>query len=299
MIFLTTLTAILLGIHPAQVVSKLLYAGQDPENEGIRLYPYGGGKISSTGELAIIGQYSLKVETTNPFQGGILEWRQPISLTNLSTNKQNLLQISVFVSPVTEVLPRGGRTETGAPAQPIRTIENVRLVIRTSDGKFSEALYPLSSAAGATNRWIRVGIPLQSIPGFLKTNQEIAAIAVSGDAPGTFYLGEIRVITDNTPIQGFLSHRSLVLGRGDAVTLWASAEAGFTPLIYEWDFDHRDGIQVDATGPVVYHRFRIPSYNPDPRSGELPKPLLVTVTIRDPFGLKPPWQGTIEVIVNP
>ncbi len=299
MILLITLATLTLGIHPAQTISKSLFSGQAPENEGIRLYPYGGGKVSPTNELAIIGQYSLKVETTNAFQGGILEWRQPISLASLSNNKQNLLQISVYVSPTTQTSTPGARTETGAPAQSPKSIENIRLLIRTSDGKLSEALYSLVSASGTTNRWIRVGIPLQAIPGFLKTNQEISAIAVSGDAPGTFYLGEIRVVTDDTPIQGFLSHRSLVLARGDAVTLWASAEAGYSILVYEWDFDHRDGIQVDATGPVVYHRFRIPSYNPDPRVGEMPKPLLVTVTIRDAFGLKPPWQGTIEVVVNP
>ncbi|MCL6623791.1 MAG: hypothetical protein K6T17_04120 [Fimbriimonadales bacterium] len=302
MITLTALVSLgLATLSPIQGVSKFLFSGQAIENEGIRLYPYGGGKIAPTNELAIIGQYSLKVETTNAFQGGILEWRQPIPLADLSKDKQNLLQISVYVSPTatTSTAPAGGRTETGAPTQPLRAIENIRLLIRTSDGKLSEALYSLVSASGTTNRWIRVGIPLQAIPGFLKTNQEVSAIAVSGDAPGTFYLGELRVVSDDTPIQGFLSHRSLVLGRGDAVTLWASAEAGFSTLIYEWDFDHRDGIQVDATGPVVYHRFRIPSYNPDPRVGELPKPLLVTVTIRDAFGLKPPWQGTIEVVVNP
>ena len=54
----------------------------------------------------------------------------------------------------------------------------------------------------------------------------------------------------------------------------ATASAGVSPLIYSWDWDDRDGIQVDAEGRSASHMYR--------RSGDYK----VTVTVSDPFGVK-------------
>ncbi|MCH8275132.1 MAG: hypothetical protein IH851_10115 [Armatimonadetes bacterium] len=312
--------AALMAAPGGQVANVSLYGGRPIDGQGIRLLPWGSGSIKDSTDISIAGEHSLRISTASYFQGGVIQWDKPIPVAELAKNKQNLLQVSVYVLETKAASGRtsgdptrgggemgsggmmagGGRTGgTQATGTAVKQMENLRLVIRTSDDKLSEVVIPLATATGATGKWRRLGIPLTAIPGLAKTNQEIVSISLAGDAPATFYLGEIRVVTDQTPIQGYLPHREMNLARGDEVVLWATAEAGYSVLVYEWDFDASDGIQVEATGPVLYHRFRIPSYNPDPNVAEPAKPFIVTLTIRDVHGLKKPWQGTIQVTVNP
>ncbi len=159
----------------------------------------------------------------------------------------------------------------------------LRMVIKTSDGKLSEAILPVNSSG----RWVRTSIPVKLIPGFSKSNHMISAIAVSGDAPAYFYIGEIRVTTDTTPIQGSINNTELNIGRGTDVTLTGNAESGITPVEFVWDFDSKDGLQDEAIGQSIVHRFRIPGH------------FMVTLTVRDIYGVKKPWTGTFHVTVNP
>ena len=62
-------------------------------------------------------------------------------------------------------------------------------------------------------------------------------------------------------------------------------------LEYVWDFDDADGTQVDAIGQTVTHQFR--------QASAPGKKTIVTLTIRDKYGLKPPAKTTVEVLVNP
>lgn len=279
-------------------VSLSLYAGQPLANGTITLSPWGGGAIEESAGQVIAGSHSLLIRTATYFQGGTITFSSPISVAQYAANPENLLQVSVYIARA--AAPTGGGAAMGGsgmavgggtgatqPAARAKQMENLRVVIRTTDGKLSEAYYPLATAAGTVERWRRLGIPLAKIPGFSRTNKEIASVSFSGDAPAHFFLGELRVVTDQTPIQGELSHRELNLGRGQEVTLWATAEAGFSILEYAWDFDARDGIQDEAVSQVIVHRFRVP--------GEY----TVTCTIRDVYGIKEPWRGTIRVTVNP
>ncbi len=287
-------------------VSLSLYGGQPADQAGISLSPWGGGGIEESGSQSIAGSHSLLVRTATFFQGGTVKFASPVPVAQYASNPENLLLVSAFVVGGSGVpaaggggdraggaMAGGGAMGGGAmggatqPAPRAKSMENLRLIIRTSDGKSAEAYYPLATATGVTDRWRRVGIPLSKIQGFAGTNKEITSISVAGDAPAAFYLGEVRVVTDQTPIQAELSSREMNLGRGQEVTLWAIAQAGFTVVEYSWDFDARDGLQDENTSQVVMHRFRVP--------GEY----TVTCTVRDKFGIKPPWSGTIQVTVNP
>lgn len=182
---------------------------------------------------------------------------------------------------------RGGATGGGsgstATTAPLR---NLRFVITTTDGKKSEGFVPLTGSGGARG-WRRVGIPLQAIAGLDRTNKQIQEIAFSGDATGTFYIGEINIVNDTTPIQGEPNIRELNLALGDEREFWANGNGGASILVYQWDFDSKDGLQVDAEGQIVKRKFRVP--------GEY----TITLTISDAFGLKQPYQTTIKVVVNP
>lgn len=181
---------------------------------------------------------------------------------------------------------RGGAAGGAAAAATAAPLRNLRFVITTTDGKKSEAFVPIPGGA-QSKAWRRVGIPLQAIAGFGETNKQVKEIALAGDATGTFYVGEMNVISDSTPISGEPNVRELNLALGDEREFWANGHGGASVLRFTWDFDASDGIQVDAIGQVVRRKFRKP--------GEY----VVTLTISDEFGLKEPYTTTIKVVVNP
>lgn len=310
---MTTAFALLIfGAAPAQV-DYSVYSGQPLATEQITLQPWGSGSAEESTERSTAGQHSIKVTTSGYFQGAVLNLGRKPDLKPYASNRENLLVFSVFPVEVQAGaggasggglgaggglasgggggVSAGGGSSTGrssaSTTRPTKQMENLRVLIWTTDGKATEVFLPLTSAGKAAGRWVRVGIPVAAIPRLDQTNMVVDRIAVSGDARTIFYLGEIRVVTDSTPIQGFLDRKEMNLARGDEVLLTASAEAGYSVLEYAWDFDASNGVQDDATGPAVYHRFRIP--------GEY----VVTCTIRDKYGLKSPWTGTIKVTVNP
>ena len=178
-----------------------------------------------------------------------------------------------------------------APTQPAFT--TVRMIVTTTDGKKSEAYLPITTSAGGERGWKTVAIPLQAISGFDRTNKTIKDIAFSGDATTTFYVGELRVVNDPTGIRGeILGPTSYNLSLGQKVTLSARGEGGSSVLEYTWDFNDKDGTDdVDATGQAVTHQFR--------QADDNGKFTLVTLTVRDKYGLKPPFKSSVKVHVNP
>jgi plastocyanin len=162
----------------------------------------------------------------------------------------------------------------------------MRMIITTTDGLKSEAFIPTTTSGVADRGWRTLTIPLPAITGFDRTNKQVASVAFSGDATSTFYLGELRVINDTTPLRVEPSVREMNLAAGDTVTLTAFGTGGATVLKYTWDFDSNDGIQVDSEGQVISRRFRVPGT------------YTVTVTVSDTYGLKSPFSTTIRVVVN-
>jgi hypothetical protein len=308
----------------SQSVDLNLYAGQPSSSGGFGLEVWGGGAIEETAENAIAGPNALKIRTATFFQGGILRFEKPVALGSYANDPENLLAVAVYVMESRTAssggesggggLTGGGGGLTGGGGSSMgggrsagggltgggggdagtrrgKQMDNLRMILRTTDGKLSEAYVPLGSGGSAVGKWRRVGVPLKSIAGFSKSNKEVEAIAFAGDSPTSFYLGELRVVRDQTPIQGFISVTEYNIGINTELTFSASAEAGLSVVEYVWDFDASDGLQVEAIGQSVVHRFRKPS-KPD-------QPFVVTLTIRDVFGLKQSWKGTVAVTVNP
>lgn len=189
--------------------------------------------------------------------------------------------------------PGGGKgsstsTTVSAKTAPLKVI---RVIVTTTDGKKSEAYIPITTGSVGARGWRTIGVPLQSITGLGLTDKKIKEVDFSGDATGTFYLGEMKVVNDSTPIYGEPNVRELNLALGDEITFTANGSGGSSVLKYTWDFDSADGIQVDAEGQSVKRKFRKPS-----TAGA---PITVTLTISDAYGLKKPYSTTIKVIVNP
>lgn len=250
-----------------------LYAGQALAGSGFTVAAWGGGTIAENKENAFRGGHSLLITSSGMYQGGTLSFREAVRVAEMASNPENMLSATLYVV---------GSAGTPGVASPRKNIERVRMLIRTSDGKLSEAFLPIGLNH---NRWKSLGVPLNKIAGFSKTNMEISSVALGADAPGALYLGELRVVNDKTSIQGFTEKSSMQVSRDQETVFVGSAESGSTLVEFVWDFNAKDGLQEDAVGQAVFHRFRVP--------GEY----TVTLTVRDKYGIKKPWHGTITVTV--
>lgn len=305
--------------------SGVLYApGRSIDDQGIVLRSWGSGGASQTDEAAYEGIYSVRVSTRNFFQGGILNFANTPDLAPMYPDKNNLLRLTFRVADLTMTLGGGtgpdsggkggaiggvggatggvggvsggvsgtaggkGRgTTQGASQTEKAPLKELRFVITTTDGKRSEAYVPIDTSGSGDRGWRTAAVPLQAIAGFDKTNKIVSSVALAGDATAVFYVGDLRVVNDSTPISGQTNVPKLNLALGDEVELYAVGYGGSSVLTYQWDFDSKDGIQIDAESQVVKRKFRKPGK------------YTITVTIADKYGLKKPYTTTIDVTVNP
>jgi|CXWL01.1.fsa_nt_gi hypothetical protein len=297
------------------------------KDQSMNLRAWGSGTISETDELAYEGTYSIRVSTRNFFQGGTVLLEKPSDLAADFSDKNNLIRFTIRVADANLTLGGGGGGTAGdggerggarggvgglggaggaggaggiggaggARPGPTATInpeamnlKNLRFIFTTSDGKKSEVYVPINTTKAGERNWITVAVPLQSITGLDKSNKAITGIGISGDAISTFYVGDIRIVNDSTPISGeMIPNQERNLALGDEVEFRGLGFGGSSVLKYSWDFDDKDGIQNDAEGQQIKRRFRLPgTYK-------------VTLTITDVYGLKKPYSTTVQLKVNP
>nr|MBA3727386.1 hypothetical protein [Armatimonadota bacterium] len=93
--FVSAAAALLAVAFATQTES--LYSGQLIAETGVTLSSWGGGKISEVKDVSLAGGNALKVETTNYFQGGLIQWAKPIDLTAAAQNKDAMLAVGVWI----------------------------------------------------------------------------------------------------------------------------------------------------------------------------------------------------------
>jgi hypothetical protein len=147
----------------------------------------------------------------------------------------------------------GGFGGPGAPAGGAQTttptLRELRLIIETSDGKRTETVLPLQNLRTDESGWQSLSVPLRSIAGLRETNGQIAKIGFFGDTTGIFYIGEIRTLSESSPIQGYIaiqntfgsvftsrSQEKLSIASGDELIFFGVAENVSTPVEYRWSF---------------------------------------------------------------
>ncbi len=309
------LAAIAGGVATAQTI---YIPNRTVKDQGISLKGWGSGTISETDEVFVDGAFSLRISTKNYFQGGLMLMEKPIDLASAFNDKNNLLKFAIRSSGEKPKFAttrtgggaaggpgfggagggsgavdgggsggaQGGGNPTGTTLTTDAILRNIRIVVSTTDGLKSEAY--LSVRATGAEAWRNFSLPLTAIHGFERTNKTVQSIAISGDALSTFWIGDIRVINDSTPISGEMNFKDdMNLALGDEREFIAYGFAGSTPLKYTWDFNDADGIQVDAEGQSVKYKFRRPGT------------FKVTVTIHDAYGNKKPYQASVKITVNP
>jgi len=155
------------------------------------------------------------------------------------------------------------------------TASELRVVLVSDTGKARELAVPISGARLDSEGFAQVHLPFAAFKGEKDGSFALKRLMIFGDAPDTLYIGEISTITDDSKITGNMGGDQSV-ARGDTVEFTATADGGAATLEYSWDFDDKNGIQEDATGPNATHVYREPG------------DYVATLTISDVHGVKQP-----------
>lgn len=198
-----------------------------------------------------------------------------------------------FGGPGTPPPSGGGATTTTIP-----TAQELRIVLETNDGKRTDFLLPLQGIRPDESGWQSVSMPLNAIPLLKQTSGQITRIGFFSDTNATFYIGEIRTLSEQTPLQGYIyvvnsygfsfnsrKDSRIVIAANDELTFYGVSEAGTVPAVFRWSFGGDPNL-VDGEGRVIRRRF--------PKKGTF----TVVLTIADPYGARKPATAQIEIQVN-
>ena len=226
-----------------------------------------------------------------------MSFKKPLDMTKWFANPHQLLRFTFFLesrgnylgkTALSPTVPGNIKTNRFDPnvVRATSHVNQMRLVVTTSDGKKSEFYLPVGIAKAAISHgWRTAAIPLRAIRGLGKTNKCVTNILFTMNTFGIAYLGQMDIATDPIPITAEVDPPYAQVKEGNSLRMTAQGDAGLTPLKYLWDFDEADGIQVDADTQTVRPKFnRTGSYT-------------VTVTVVDRFGIKKPAHKKVKIRV--
>ena len=305
----------------AAVPSITLYRGEPTVATGQQLGGWGSGEAIDTSAEAFSGSNSIKLTTDSDYAGGRLIFREPMDITQQFTDPYTFLEMAIKflqgqIRTSTGTTP-GGSEYPGRPpgyggpgggppgaipggvadsTDPTAALlitpdtQRLRVALHFDGGVAVAEDYPLIRFPTSEPGWVRVAIPFAVFKGAPPmASYRLQEIRVFGDAPDTFFIGQITTVTDNDPIS-VEALEEQVVAVNDRVEFVATAEGGLSGLKYSWDYDKSDGIQEDAVGPRVTHIYT--------KSSPEGHPYIVTLTVSDLAGKKAPVrvETTVEVI---
>ena len=274
---------------------QAVYDGTPMDQATVRIGNWGSGICEESSQNAYSGSRSLKITPKDLYTGGRIDFVAPLDVTASMKNPSAYLQIICLFTGAqaqdqltaalgTAAAPTdmyGG--DTSNPGRPVRTL---RTVLYFENGPAVEAQGPLSAYKVGADGWMVVSFPLSVIKG--KTNlaqYKLTRMVITGDGTQPFNVGEIRTIPDESTLSAD-SSEDMEVSTNYPIAFQGFCTSGASAVKYSWDFDSRNGIQEQATGDLVYHRFT--------QVGDFD----VTLTVSDLFGVKQPATKVIHVKVN-
>ena len=132
--------------------------------------------------------------------------------------------------------------------------QRLRVLMQFEGGTAVAEDHPLIRFPTSEPGWVRVAIPFTQFKGAPRmANYRLQEMRVFGDAPDTFFIGQITTVTDNDPIS-VEPLEEQVVSVNDRVEFVGSAEGGISGLKYSWDFDKSDGIYRYVHGAISWVR---------------------------------------------
>lgn len=296
-----------------QVENVRIYHGETSASSGIKLLSWGSGEARETSESVFTGARSIRLTTHGLFQGLRLVLPAPVDVKPLLDQEGAYLVMAVKQAEKgsggaglgsgfpglpgpgrpggMSGMARGGRTGPFGPGGSefgqvntgaVKPLANIRLVMRTTDGKAVEFMLPYDSAQRNEEQWVTLSLSSARMKALKDTSGMVTEVGIFGDQPSTILIGQLRGVRDTTPILvDPLPQRTVAVN--DIVTFTGKASGGVSTLRYEWTIAPagtltigNEPLPVDKEGRQFRHQFR--------KGGEYD----VFLTVRDVAGVKKP-----------
>jgi hypothetical protein len=305
----------------ASSAETVIYNGEtSPDQDGLVISPWGNGAIENSTDLTLDGSHSLLVTTVDSYQGALISLKSPVDLGDMR-DKSRYLEMTIHFAKVTVPQRRfgggrfgggrfgggrfgGGRFGGGRfgnqqaqndDANSVPTVTRLRWVFTLANGEQAETERPLPDTAVYGDDWVTVAVPL-SILTFsnsgnmgntaLSGSAALQSILVAADGYAQFSVGDIKVVTDTTPITAVAGPPQTV-GTGEEVIFNGQGDGGDSSLLYAWDFDTHGAFVDQAEGQTISTRYYTAG-----------KDYTVTLRVSDVDGIKPPAYDTTTVHVR-
>ena len=273
---------------------QVIYRGDPSSRSGIKLGGWGSGMCEESTLHASSGSRSLKVTPKNLYAGGRIDFTNPVDLAKSFNMPDAYLQLEIkfggtrsqYESWAVGLAPPGATDMYAGTTSKGKPVRRVRIMLCLDGGQKLESQVDLNGFMLSGEGWMTVSLPLAVLKGSLDLSEyKLRRLVIAGDGTVPFHIGEIRTIRDTTPLQADAGEEKEV-AKNYNIAFHSTCRSGASAVKYSWDFDEQDGIQEEAVGDLVYHRFRKPGN------------LVVTLTVSDVFGLKEPSTSIINVKVN-
>jgi len=254
-----------------------IFKGGSPAQDGITLGSWGSGKAVEDRERVYTGSHSVKITSGGFYAGGRMDFAQPVALFSGPVDKSRYALFTFFFTEVTSVNPAGTSSYSfDVEAYSTPKASKMRFVFYSDRGDRVSIEQPMRRL-DPDDSWVRIGVPVAK----LKLPEGVSEfrlkrLCVFTDVPSTFYLGEIKMMTESTPIRTEPMAFQSVVEVNEEAFFMSEADGGISPLNYSWDFDQSNGIQNEYSGQVARFVYT--------RGGDF----TATCTITDLDGIKEP-----------
>lgn len=290
---------------PCLAREVVLYGGEPLSGSGIKVYPWGSGTISEDSTKGVTTSHSIQVSSGGLYAGGYLYFAKPVEIADPSAvGQHDYLEFVINFKSLTRLAldsynkaPTGSGEYRPLPAdfygnyyddEPIMVpkARAMRVTLNSADGKALGHMQAIVKKALDEEGWFTVAVPLSAL-GLTRESggYPLNRIGLALDYPDTFWIGSIRIKTDDSPIYVEPLDEQTV-GAQDTLVMKADAEAGITSLVYSWDFNSADGIQEDAVGQLAEMMYKNPGA------------YTVTLTVKDADGIKKPVSVKVKIEVT-
>jgi hypothetical protein len=136
--------------------------------------------------------------------------------------------------------------------------------------------------------WTIVDLPLGEFKGSPNAGGRVKRILISGDAPTTFSIGQMKLVIDRGPLNvSVLANgkpaQTTKVKLDEDIEFMADVDAGAAEVVVLWDFDENDNLDERMQGTKVKKKFfRADTFK-------------VTVTVIDITNRKPPLTVQVDV----
>lgn len=295
---------------------QILYSGAPIEQSGLKVGSWGGGVCKEATKNGRV----LEITPKGLYQGGRIDFQSPVDISSMLSDRDAYIQIMLqfgtqdkndrlFGGMMMPGMPGGmPGMPGGMPGMPgmpgmtmpgmggvgtsngVRPNTRIQIMMTLDSGEMMECQSDLANYKLSEEGQMPVSFPFAAVKaGKQLTGTKLKRLVICADGNQPFSIQEIRTVHDSTPLRADAGGDKEA-SKNYKVVFQGYATVGASAARYSWDFDASDGIQEEAVGDLIQHRFR--------KASDPGQDFVVTLTVSDPFGTKEPVTSTAKVRVN-